>query len=67
MILEIFPQAIKIPSEALVSIMDGNSVFICKDGKARAVTVKTGIRTDSEVQITEGLEFNDSLITTGLL
>ncbi len=67
MILEKFPDAIKVPSEAVVTILDGNSVFICKNGKAVAVPVTTGIRTDSEIQITEGVSAGDSLIVTGLL
>lgn len=67
MILERLPEALKIPSEAIVTIMDGNSVFICKNGKAIAVPVTAGIRTDSEIQITKGIATGDSLIITGLL
>jgi membrane fusion protein (multidrug efflux system) len=67
MILERFPEAIKIPSEAILTVIDGNSVFICKNGKVVTVPVKTGIRTDYEIQITQGLYAGDSLITTGLL
>lgn len=67
MILERFPEAIKIPSEAILTVLEGNSVFICKNGKAVTVPVKTGLRTDYEIQITQGLSAGDSLITTGLL
>ncbi|HCY41629.1 MAG TPA: efflux transporter periplasmic adaptor subunit [Prolixibacteraceae bacterium] len=67
MILEKFPDAIKVPSEAVVTVLDGNSVFICKNGKATEVPVTTGIRTDSEIQITKGVSAGDSLIVTGLL
>lgn len=67
MILEKFPDALKVPSEAVVTVLDGNSVFICKNGKALAVPVSTGIRTDSEIQITQGISAGDSLIVTGLL
>jgi membrane fusion protein (multidrug efflux system) len=67
MILERFPEALKIPSEAVVTVLDGNSVFICKNGKAIEVPVTTGIRTDSEIQITKGISIGDSLIITGLL
>jgi len=67
MILERFPEALKIPSEAVLTVLEGNSVFICKNGKAVVVPVKTGIRTDSEIQITQGVSSGDSLITTGLL
>jgi membrane fusion protein (multidrug efflux system) len=67
MILERFPEAIKIPSEAVLTVLDGNSVLICKNGKAVEVQVKTGIRTDSEIQIIQGILAGDSLITSGLL
>jgi membrane fusion protein (multidrug efflux system) len=67
MILEKYPDAIKIPSEAILTILDGNAVYLCKNGKAKLVPVSTGIRTDSEIQITQGVFAGDSLIVTGLL
>ncbi len=67
MILEKFPEAISVPSEAVLTVLDGNSVFICKNGKAKVQPVTTGIRTSSEIQITQGLASGDTLITTGLL
>jgi membrane fusion protein (multidrug efflux system) len=67
MILEKFQDAIKIPSEAILTVLEGNSVFICKNGKAVLTPVTTGIRTDSEIQIINGVVAGDSLITTGLL
>ncbi len=67
MILQRFPEAIKVPSEAVVTVLDGNSVFVCKSGKAISVPVTTGIRTASEIQIVQGVSVGDSLIITGLL
>jgi membrane fusion protein, multidrug efflux system len=67
MILERFPDAIKVPSEAVLTVLAGNSVYLCKNGKAQLTPVTTGIRTDSEIQITQGVVAGDSLITTGLL
>lgn len=67
MVLEKFPDAIKIPSDAVLTDLEGNTVFICKNGKAQSVRVTTGIRTDSEIQITKGVSAGDSLIVTGLL
>lgn len=66
-ILERFPGALKVPSEAVVTVLDGNSVFILKNGKAIEVPVTTGIRTDNEIQILKGITAGDSLIITGLL
>ncbi len=59
--------AISIPSEALIPEMDGEKVFVYRSGKAASVKVEIGLRTASEIQITEGLKFGDTLLTTGIL
>jgi len=66
-ILEEIPAAIVIPSESVIPGISGESVFVCKNGKAKSVIIKTGIRTDSGVQITQGLGANDTLIVSGLM
>jgi membrane fusion protein (multidrug efflux system) len=65
--LEQLPNAIVIPAESIIPEMSGEKVFICVDGKARSVPVKTGIRTETGVQIVEGLNVQDTLVVTGLL
>ncbi len=59
--------AIAIPSEALIPEMDGEKVFLYKSGKAHAVKVDIGLRTESQIQITRGLNFGDTLLVTGIL
>ncbi len=59
--------AISVPSEALIPEMDGEKVFIYKGGKAESVKVSTGLRTESNIQITKGLNFGDTLITSGIM
>jgi membrane fusion protein (multidrug efflux system) len=59
--------AIAIPSEAIIPEMDGVKVFIYNKGKAQSVKVTIGLRTESKVQITEGLKFGDTLITSGIM
>lgn len=66
-LLEKIPNAVVVPSEALIPDIRGEKVFVCSKGMAKAVYVETGIRTEREVQITDGLSVNDTLITTGLL
>lgn len=66
-ILERIPDALTIPSEALITELEGTRVYICRNGKAMSIPVITGIRTDTDVQITSGLSAGDSLIITGLL
>lgn len=59
--------AVAIPTEALIPEMEGEKVFIYKSGKASTVKVNTGLRTESSIQITSGLHFGDTLLTTGIL
>lgn len=59
--------AIAIPSEALIPEMEGEKVFIYNNGKAQTIKVNTGLRTESKIQITDGLKFGDTLITTGIM
>jgi membrane fusion protein (multidrug efflux system) len=66
-ILERIPDALTIPSEALLTELEGTRVYICRNNKAVSVPVVTGIRTTTDVHITSGLTAGDTLITTGLL
>jgi membrane fusion protein (multidrug efflux system) len=65
--LEQLPDAIVIPSEAVIPELNGEKVFICVNGKVRSVPVKAGIRTENSIQIVEGLNPQDTLVVTGLL
>jgi membrane fusion protein (multidrug efflux system) len=59
--------AVSIPTEALIAEMSGEKVFIYKNGKAKEIKVETGLRTESHIQIREGLNFGDTLLTTAIL
>jgi membrane fusion protein, multidrug efflux system len=61
------PDAIVIPSEAVVPEINGEKVYVCVNGKANAVAIKSGIRTEDGVEIIEGLAPSDTLIISGLL
>ena len=65
--LQEFPSAIVIPTGAVIPEISGEKVFVYRDGKARAVPITTGIRTENSIQILSGLGASDTLITTGLL
>jgi membrane fusion protein (multidrug efflux system) len=65
--LNLFNDAISIPSEALIPEMDGSLVYVYRSGKAQPVPVEIGIRTETEIQITSGLSVGDTLITSGIL
>jgi len=59
--------AVSIPTEALIAEMEGEKVYIYKNGKAKEVKVSTGLRTESHIQIRSGLHFGDTLLTTAIL
>ena len=67
--LKLFPnkECLMIPAKSTMPILEGEQVFILKNGKAKAVDIKTGYRTEREIEITQGLAANDTLVTTGLL
>ena len=61
------PNALMIPSQAIIPQARGKKVYVAKNGKANFVDVVTGIRDSSMVQITSGLIKGDTVIITGLL
>jgi membrane fusion protein (multidrug efflux system) len=65
--LQTIDDAIMIPTEALIPELQGQKVYLLKNGVAKSTPVETGIRTERQIQITKGVELNDSLIITGLL
>ncbi|MCU0460418.1 MAG: efflux RND transporter periplasmic adaptor subunit [Bacteroidales bacterium] len=67
LLLSKIENAVSIPSEAITPEMDGEMVYVYRSGKATSVKISTGLRTESMVQITDGLKFGDTLITSGIL
>lgn len=61
------PNAILIPTQAVLPQARGKKVVIADKGVARFVDVTTGIRDSARIQITEGLKPGDTVIVTGLL
>lgn len=59
--------SLAVPNEAMTATTEGNTVFQYKNGKIHTQVVKTGIRTDSLLQITEGLKVGDTIALSGLL
>jgi len=65
--LEANKSALMIPTEAVVPVLKGKKVYVVKNGKAQETMVVTGVRTDKKIQIIEGLQPGDSLITSGII
>lgn len=58
--------ALLVPSAAVIPGLTEKNVFVVQDGKAVRRAVQTGIRTESSVQILEGLAPGDVVITSGV-
>jgi membrane fusion protein (multidrug efflux system) len=59
--------ALMIPTQCVIPTLKGQKVFISKNGMAAEVPVTIGVRTDDRIQIVDGLQVGDIVITTGLL
>lgn len=60
-------RTVSIPTQAVIPEMEGEKVFIYRNGKAEEVRVTLGLRTASHVQVLDGLHFGDTLLTTAIL
>ena len=60
-------KGIMIPTIAYIPDINGARVFIVKNGEAMSVPVKSGLRTESNVQIIEGISEGDTVLITGIL
>lgn len=61
------PNALLVPSQAIIPQARGKQVVIARNGMASFVDVTTGIRDSSMVEITSGLTRGDTVVITGLL
>lgn len=61
------PLALMIPTQCIIPKEDKKLVIVAKGGKATFVEVKTGIRKQATIEITQGLQQGDTIITTGVL
>ena len=59
--------ALAIPSEAIIPEMGRSIVYLYKGGEAQLAEIITGLRTESHVQVLEGVNPGDTVITTGVM
>lgn len=59
--------ALMIPTQAVIPQARDKKVIVYRGGKADFITVVTGVRDSSKVEIVKGLAMGDTIITTGLL
>jgi membrane fusion protein (multidrug efflux system) len=65
LILDERENAMAIPEEAIVPMGNKATVWKVVDATAQRVEVKTGLRRDAKVEIVEGLQIGDTVVTAG--
>ncbi len=60
-------ESILIPSQSVIPTTRDKKVVVLRSGKAALITVQTGDRTQDRVQITQGLQMGDTVLTTALM
>lgn len=67
LLLEENPNALLIPTNALIPSERSKSVIVARQGKAHFVEVQTGIRSTGSIEILSGVQLGDTVITSGIL
>ena len=58
--------ALSVPSLAVVPELGGKKVYVLEAGRAESRSVETGIRTETRVQITRGLDVGEQVIVSNI-
>jgi membrane fusion protein (multidrug efflux system) len=66
-ILNVIPDALMVPSEAIIPELNSHKIFTYENGTVSQKKVEIGLRTDKEVQVVSGISAGDTVITTGIL
>lgn len=59
--------ALTVPSESIIPEMGKNIIYMYDGGSAKPVEITTGLRTESRVQVLDGVQPGDTVITTGVM
>jgi membrane fusion protein (multidrug efflux system) len=59
--------ALQVPTQAIIPQEKNKSVIVARDGKAHFIPVITGIRQESKIEVTQGIQAGDTVITSGIL
>ncbi|MFD0765835.1 efflux RND transporter periplasmic adaptor subunit [Mucilaginibacter lutimaris] len=65
--LDQIPKTIMVPTECVIPDLKSSKIYLYKNGIAVAQNVKTDLRTDTKIQIVDGLKAGDSIIVSGLI
>lgn len=67
LILDEIDDALMLPTISIIPALNSQKVFVVREGVVAEHTIRTGIRNSQKVQVIEGLQQGDTVLTTGLL
>ncbi len=59
--------ALMVPTQCIIPEARNKKIIVVKDGKADFRKVETGIRNESYIQVTSGIEAGDTIVTTAIM
>jgi membrane fusion protein, multidrug efflux system len=65
--LQDIPNAILVPTEAIIPIQNGKKLFLVKNGVAQDQIVETINRTDKDVIVVSGIKEKDTILISGVM
>lgn len=60
-------KALMVPTQAIIPQEQSKQLIVARGGKANFLTVKTGVRQASLIEVLDGIAAGDTIVTTGLL
>lgn len=59
--------ALLIPTQCVIPEARNKKVVVVRDGKAQFANIITGVRTESKIQVTDGVQVGDTLVATAIM
>ena len=59
--------SVVVPSMAVIAALRGQTTYLIQNGKANLIPITIGIRTDSSVEVLQGLKAGDTIATSGIM
>ena len=59
--------ALMVPTQCIIPEARNKKLIVVREGKAKFVVVETGVRNESSIQITSGIEAGDTIVATALM
>lgn len=67
MVMSTSGNAIMVPTQAVIPVLKGKKVFVSENGVAISRMITTGVRTETQVEVVDGLAAGDTVIVTGIM